>query len=120
MQAKTGGEYGLNGEWYKGGQFLPSSETTIKGMQNQASITAKPRKQEVAPYLWVVSEKQAIWPSISNLVKFVGKTTYSKETGKVGQVEVVSFNHKAMGWSDEGLREFEQLVERWNQGERWL
>jgi len=30
-RARPGGERGLNGEWYAGGQFLPSSERTIKG-----------------------------------------------------------------------------------------
>lgn len=119
MQAKTGGEYGLNGEWYKGGQFLP--EYTDSQKQKRVKYL-KTHKQEIAPYCWQISTegKEAIWPKISGLVEFVGQTWYSKESGKSGEIKKVSFNHKAMGWSDEGLREFEQLVERWNQGERWL
>lgn len=30
-QAKVGGEIGMNGEFYQGGEFLPSSPNTIKG-----------------------------------------------------------------------------------------
>lgn len=48
-QAVKGGEQGLNGEFYKGGQFLPSSEKTVKGMQNGRKSTGK---REIAPYVW--------------------------------------------------------------------
>lgn len=34
-RAKAGGEYGLNGEWYKGGQIMPSSAFTVKGQYKQ-------------------------------------------------------------------------------------
>lgn len=118
-QARVGGETGLNGEFYKGGQFLPNSEETIKGMQNSKTSEAKPRKQEIAPYLWQVSGQTSIWSKISGIVKFIGKTSYSKETGKVGRVEIVA-NMTAMGWTTEGIKEMETLVTRWNNGERWV
>ena len=49
-RAKAGGEIGVNGEFYKGGQFLPSSEMTIKGAQK--IIIRKGTKKEIAPYVW--------------------------------------------------------------------
>jgi hypothetical protein len=49
-RAQAGGEQGINGEWYDGGQFLPSSENTVKGVI-QVTIR-KGAKKEVAPYVW--------------------------------------------------------------------
>lgn len=49
-QAKKGGEYGVNGEWYKGGQFLPSSPETVKGAQKV--VIHKGKKSQIAPYVW--------------------------------------------------------------------
>jgi len=116
-QATKGGETGLNGEFYKGGQFLPNSEETIKGAQNSKN-EPKSRKQEIAPYCWQASEKAAIWPKISPVVKFVGKTSYSKETGKTGQVElVISVNGY---WTEEAIDSFQSLIEMWNNGEMWI
>lgn len=40
-QAKVGGEIGLNGEFYQGGEFLPSSPNTIKGEFTHQQIKAQ-------------------------------------------------------------------------------
>jgi len=51
MRAKKGGEIGVNGEHYEGGQFLPSSPETVKGAQGSSSKrkAPKPRKVQIAP-----------------------------------------------------------------------
>lgn len=49
-QAKKGGELGINKEFYKGGQFLPNYETTVKGAFKVTVSAGK--KQQVAPYVW--------------------------------------------------------------------
>ena len=49
-QAKTGGEYGLNGQWYKGGQFMPASARTVKGeWKFEVSKTGGAGKSLIAP-----------------------------------------------------------------------
>lgn len=54
-QAPKGGCIGLNGESYKGGQFLPTSEATVKGRYTVNAKKFNPsKKQEVAPYKWEV------------------------------------------------------------------
>lgn len=50
-QAKKGGERGLNGEWYEGGQFLPGSEKTVRGA-NKHEFKPPTGKQCIAPYVW--------------------------------------------------------------------
>lgn len=120
VRAKKGGEYGVNGEFYTGGEFLPSSPYTAKGA-TKAEVKRITRKQEIAPYCWKVSPtgEQAIWPGIKSLVTFV-ESTYSKEAGKTGIVTPVSFNWKGMGWTKEGYERFLELVEMWNKGQRWI
>ena len=46
-RAKTGGEFGPNGEWYTGGQFIANSEDTIKG-GNLAWDAPKPSAERLA------------------------------------------------------------------------
>lgn len=51
--AKAGGEFGANGEWYKGGQFVADSENTVKGRY----VKKGPRRINVEPYKWVAAER---------------------------------------------------------------
>lgn len=122
MQARKGGQYGKNGEWYEGGQFLPSSETTVKGefARAKAEKQAKPRKQEIAPYKWEVSEKKSIWKqcAVGVYTKFT-KTDYSKETGSQGYLELIE-DRNWDGFSQEFFDGLNNLIEMWNNGERWI
>lgn len=112
-RAQKNGEYGINGEFYHGGQFLPSSVNTIKGeMKSNGNVVRKATKQEIAPYKWEVSEKISIWSSLSLVCKFVGQTTYSKETGKIGKIELVG--------EYKNSEHFQNLAARWMNGERWI
>ncbi len=115
MQAPKGGTIGLNGEFYEGGQFLPNSTNTIKGEFSQAKAAkqAQPRKQEIAPYKWEISNLQSIWVTVSGWCKF-HKTGYSKENGTEGQLEVVSGGYDGSHWEAN-----QELATRWNNGERW-
>ena len=115
-RAKAGGQHGKNGEWYEGGQFLPSSETTEKGAFSKDQRQARPRKQEIAPYRWEISGKSAIWPKVEAVCKF-HKTGYSKETGAQGWLEIVAI---PSSWTQEGIEEVRELVKKWNSGERWI
>ena len=120
MRAQKGGETGVNGEAYKGGQFLPSSPETIKGEFKSAKAQAKPRKQEIALYKWEVSERQSIWGLVEIVSKF-HKTGYSKETGAQGRLEwLKDFNWQAAGWTIEEVKKAKELISRWNNGERWI
>lgn len=121
MRATKGGQYGKNGEWYDGGQFLPGSENTIKGEFNRAKVQPQnaPRKQEVAPYKYEISDRPAIWPKVQIAARF-HKTGYSKETGAQGWLEFnEDFNWQAMGWTQEAVKETKELINRWNNGERY-
>jgi len=115
-RARKGGELGLNREWYEGGQFLPNNEDTIKGDRKHIR-SSQARKQEIAPYKWVLSDKEAIWPKVSPVCKF-HKTGYSKESGAEGWLEVII--EPGAYWSEKAIKEFQALVDMWNKGQRWI
>ena len=119
MRAKKGGETGLNGEWYDGGQFLPSSESTVKGEHGRpSSETRITGKQEIAPYKWVVDPdgRRAIWPVVNGFCVFQ-KTGYSPEHGATGILTIFD----GYNWSSPESRDvIASLVDRWNNGERFF
>lgn len=83
--AKKGGEFGANGEWYKGGQFVADLEDTVKG-----GYTPKgPRKVCVAPYEWVEApaDTYGIWGEIKDMVSV--DTKWNEENRKSTVVKVV-------------------------------
>lgn len=87
-QAKAGGEIGKNGEFYKGGQFLPSSENTIKGAQKTQPPTGK---QLIAPYVWEVAPEDgllAIYARIEHSSRITNRSEceYVKGEGLVGAI----------------------------------
>lgn len=143
-RAKAGGEIGKNGEFYKGGQYLPSSETTVKG-----SISIKIQKstgrKEVSPYVFDYPPADDML-SIYDRVKYACRDNrkecqYIKGEGFVGiRLEAVeelvgTWGKTRMvkpcrenGWNDtetpfipdpERFAWIEKLVDRFNNGERW-
>jgi hypothetical protein len=56
--AKKGGEVGLNGEFYEGGKFLPSTEAAKKAPVKYPSGG----KVEVAPYIWGARPADGLQP----------------------------------------------------------
>lgn len=73
IKAKKGGEFGANGEFYKGGQWLNTVEENPKSstIGRQAN---KVKKIEVAPYVWQEVEASkvpyCIYTRLSGAVKF--------------------------------------------------
>jgi len=55
VRARKGGETGLNGERYKGGQYLPSSADTEKGRRSVRRPGAGPAEVLIAPGLRAVA-----------------------------------------------------------------
>lgn len=124
-QAKKGGEYGINGSFYEGGQFLPKSETTEKGKTKFSKSGEK--KIETAPYLWLKT------PNIT-----LEKTNDYKEiiVGFFRNIPAV-FNHDSKSWifsdtcdfyrvhsqhmTPEALNSlYSEMNEAWNAGLRFI
>jgi hypothetical protein len=120
-QATKGGEIGLNGEFYKGGQFVAGSETTIKGMQNGAKV-AKPRKLRKIQIALGVYEIQPS-PDHGSIFGMVGMYLAWDVFGQTIKpfVPACEYLDKCKGF-ELGTTEAEMAehAAAWNRGERWM
>lgn len=127
-QAKKGGEMGVNGAWYEGGQFLPSSENTIQGLQAHKDYPRAGGRKLIAPYVWGTAPADGMLSIFDRIEHFCldnrKACQYVKGQGFQGlQLEPYDrlmtdcYNrpflpeHKA--W-------ITSMAERWNRGERWI
>jgi hypothetical protein len=69
-QAKVGGEVGVNGHFYKGGQFLPTTQAEPGKFKSKKGTG----KVEIEPYVWALPEEgmKSLFRSMSPGV-FTGK-----------------------------------------------
>jgi hypothetical protein len=113
-RAKTGGELGANGEWYEGGKFINTIEENAK---RHGSRPKQAGKQEIAPYQWEVGPAGSIslyrqfagaWGRIENGVAILA---YGSDTERLDHVLAYCGRTKA---------EAQAMLDRWNNGERWL
>ena len=114
-RAKAGGEVGVNGQFYAGGQFLPGSELTVPGAWRKSggSRPAKARKFEIDLYVWEVAPSEAhrsIFGLISGTVA----------RWKVWRKELeFSASPAVLAYVGLTAAQAQELVDRWNAGERW-
>jgi len=120
-RAKAGGEYGVNGEFYQGGQFLPSSPTTEKGKYTRKQIksSSSGRKWEIESYKWEYAPTETARPVKAAMTfcmplrddddNFINK--YERyEPAIKGSLKNEMYN----GWH------IDELIKMYNDGERWF
>ncbi len=109
-RARKGGEIGVNGEFYEGGTFLPSTDLP----KRPASKSGKPtgaKKEQIAPYRWEVAPAdgmRSIFTALSGTVcKYVN--------GKL----MVNASDEALAYTRRTRAQVAALAERYNNGEMW-
>ena len=112
-RAQAGGEIGINGEYYNGGQFLPSSPMTIKGEMKKTNSRKGSGKVEVAPYKWEVAPEgmRSIFTAIGGIV-----ARYNWDTSKMEYAD----NQQAENYFGYTSEEVLDLIEKFNNGEKWM
>ena len=111
-RARAGGERGVNGEWYEGGKFLPSTHAPKRA---PASRRRGPRRAMVEPGVFaeVPDGKQAIYQQIRAFVM----------NDSVGDLHIMRHLDApdSTCWDHYGPRDRVQaLVDRYNAGERFV
>lgn len=108
MRAKRGGETGMNGERYEGGQFLPNTD-----LPKIAKLAKKvgTGKQEIAPYVWEVPP-DGKW---SLMWKYGTVWAWSADKKTVRLNDNVNVNYFGATY----LAEASEAAQKWNNGERW-
>lgn len=112
-RAKKGGEIGNNGEFYKGGAFLPN--TTLPKRGSSARHSRAPQQGLVAPGLKadVPEGKRPIFQRIMNFV----------EVAQDGKLRILRNLDSAASacWDHYGpFEEVRGLVDRYNAGDRYF
>ncbi|EGN7773920.1 hypothetical protein K2B15_004898 [Salmonella enterica subsp. enterica serovar Muenster] len=109
-KAKKGGQTGINGQQYKGGQFLPASKHTVKGQlrtrkgsSKQRSALTEPGKVELLP-----PGNKAIFGTIRAFVQI-----------EYGTMTITASDHSlsAYGYTRDSMQ---ALVDLYNTGERLI
>lgn len=117
-QARAGGEYGLNGEWYEGGQFLPSSPETVKGAQKKVKRTGG-RKQQVAAYVWEIPPTD----TAKSIFAELGGTYVERDGDKFKRFEpYLKYCASTFKDWDETIKgwKLDELIKMYNEGEKWF
>jgi RNA:NAD 2'-phosphotransferase (TPT1/KptA family) len=117
-RAPRGGTTGKNGEHYDGGQFLPSSERTVKGSTKRTRHSAgKPRKVQVAPFTWVEPPSafhRAIYRHGGAAI-----TVVRDSTGWIDRDNPALVACPQVSYYQEDPAYYDELVSAFNQGCRW-
>jgi len=111
-RAQKGGEMGINGLWYNGGQFLPS--TTLGKMASRMKVQ-KSGKQEIAPYKWEVAPKE----NMRSIYTLTGVASKWAEGKWQEELELVD-NEKVLSYYKIDVEATQKLIDLWNSGERWV
>lgn len=109
-RAKKGGETGLNGSTYKGGQFLPGSKKTVKGelRLNLGGKKNAPKLCLIEPGKLEMVEAGAV--SIYRLIK-----EFVRQEGNHFCISAKETTLQHYGYS---VQEMQTLVDKYNSGER--
>jgi len=112
--AKAGGEWGANGEFYKGGQFVADNPNTTKGVAAKKGQ----RRIEIEPYKWILAEadifpimKAAGIGTVARFKRTNGWRDYSEIELLANAEELCMRNH----WDVEQIKSF---IAQYNAGER--
>ena len=105
-RAPIGGIIGLNGSFYEGGKFIPSTDNAKK----KGSKPSKASKVETAPYEWQLSREEVGLSSIYSRVKqFCDKS-----------VTCVAVSDTALDYSQVSAEQIETYLRLYGQGYRFI
>lgn len=109
-RAKTGGELGANGEFYKGGQFI---NTVPENPKKEGSTPKKARKVQVEPFVWVVDTRTPILSLVGGQAKYIDRNDWRKgiEPFAAG---VAYYGNERNG------KTIQEWCDLFNAGERWM
>lgn len=109
-RAAKGGQVGANGEWYEGGKFI---NTIPENRKREGSTARQPRKVQVEPYVWVVSDRKPIFSLVGGVACYIDR--YQPAKGIMPFAPALA--HYGDTWGGKTVQEWCDL---YNAGERWM
>lgn len=112
LRAARGGQRGVNGEFYEGGKFLPSTDRP-KGKPHRRESTGR---RQIAPYVW---EHQ---PSPDHFPIFAMVGAQAEYVDRYAtEVKIRPFDPGTAYYGDKYHGHLvSDLCDLWNRGERWV
>lgn len=118
-RAKVGGESGINGFTYKGGQFLPSTNAppgTWRVKQNGKNKLVSTKKWLIAPG----KSEESPSPYARGIFQIMAQIVDVDKSGVVSVKDnPIAVEYYGRGMCD-GRYDVEELVEMYNKGMRWV
>lgn len=110
-RASAGGQVGQNGEWYRGGEFLPSTEMPKGTWKREQARIAKElaRKVQVDFYKYEARPSLNVKP-IFSLVGICAEV----RNGKMAPIPA------ACAFQKRNVADVQALCDQWNAGEMWM
>jgi hypothetical protein len=115
-QAKKGGETGMNGEWYEGGQFLPNTELGKLPKKTKVKGTGK---QQIEPYVWVTPPEGSTELTRSIFAYMAGRFLDAAHFRRTGEMKVYA-KPETMEYYKVNSFFLRVLADKYNKGERWF
>lgn len=109
-RARKGGETGMNGEFYEGGEFLPN--TDLASRAKGARKPFKAGKRQVAPYVWEFQPYEGARAIFTLFAGIFGKVV----DGKM----IVNCSDQTLDYYKTTRNEAQAMADAWNNGERWV
>lgn len=112
-RAPKGGTVGVNGEFYEGGKFLPSTQRA------KSKPPKKTGKREIEPYKWEkqpTPEHESIWTKISGFCQY-------DEAGNLVPNQALCVdqeNYFYPGYASIAVKKLDALIALFNSGNRWI
>lgn len=116
-RAKKGGQVGMNGEFYAGGQFLPSTDMPKKVRADMARIASGKSKVDEGVYETLTPGEFAPYEMIGTFLEKAGRDSD-------GRLQVRASNDTALAYmgvdTQEKMGQLQSIINRFNAGERKL
>lgn len=119
-RAKAGGQIGVNGYNYKGGQFLPSTEAP-PGLISKTHKNTNLKKAQIAPYKWEQTPEygmRSIYELISSNIIIKDGLATVHPIIKEGRSYTWGIGHN--GIPNTKNVNLGQLLDLYNSGEKWI
>ena len=114
-RATKGGETGMNGEWYEGGQFLPNTEQGKKKRVKGKGTG----KQQIEPFVWVVPPEGSTECTRSIFMFMAGRFLDADHFRATGEMKVYA-KPETMEYYKVNSFFLRVLADKYNKGERWF
>jgi hypothetical protein len=115
-RATKGGQTGMNGEWYEGGQFLPNTELGKLPKKVKVKGTGK---QQVEPYKWEVAPEGSTELTRSIYAYMAGRFIDAGHFRRTGEMKV-SCSEQTMDAYKVNSFFLAVLADKYNKGARWF